>query len=31
LAKYPEVLDTISGNANMQLNISDKQGIEKEI
>jgi hypothetical protein len=31
LAKYPEVLDTISGNANMQLNISDKQGIKKEI
>jgi hypothetical protein len=31
LAKHPEVLDIISGNTNLQLNISDNQGIEKEI
>jgi hypothetical protein len=31
LAKHPEVLDIISGNTNLQINISDNQGIEKEI
>jgi hypothetical protein len=31
LAKYPQVLDTISGKANLQLNISDNISTEKEI